>query len=313
MNNNNASTTTLSFSNSFLKPVILDWLGIGISIIAICKMTFMILLIFARRQLIKPKERVLFLLSLNMFMNVLIFACFTLNMFISMLLGHMNPDRTDLHDNTLRCRLKIYVSTIALISALYSNTLQALHRLFRIVYHHRPFFYRNIYLYMFGIVVEIHLGALLQLPVLLPGHYDYEDYHCQVYLTNWRGILIGASCVWLPPVILTIIIYVCTVSFIRRNLSKFTMRQKKRIKRDFIVIRRILWLVVFIILFGTPACSTPIVYHLFGYIGWWANHITWLTFISSFTGMTVVHTYYAPHLHVLLAKSFNCRKLETMV
>ncbi|UJR10766.1 hypothetical protein I4U23_014954 [Adineta vaga] len=310
--NSNASGKLYTSNNSLIAPIILDSIGIGICIVAICKTFFMILLILTRRRLIKLKEKNLFLLSLNMYINVFIFASFTLDMFISMFMGHWNPTREDLHNNTLGCRLKIYISTIALISALYSNALQALHRLFRIIYYHCPFLYRNIYIYILGIVIQVHLSALVQLPVILPGHYDYEDYHCQVYLTNWRGILIGALCVWLPPVVLTVIIYACTVSYIRRNITRLTIRQKKRIKRDFTVIKRILWLVIFIILFGTPACSTTIVYHIFGYVGWWANHLTWLTFISSFTGMTIVHLYYAPHLRVLLSKSFNQKTSSTV-
>ncbi|CAF4257010.1 unnamed protein product, partial [Rotaria sordida] len=112
-----------------------------------------------------------------MYLNVFIFALFTLDMFISMIKGHIKPYAPELHNNTLWCRLKIYLSTIALISALYSNTLQALHRLFKIVYYKHPFLFRNLHLYIFG-------------------DYDYEDYHCQVYLTNWRGIARGASLVW---------------------------------------------------------------------------------------------------------------------
>jgi hypothetical protein len=154
-------------------------------------------------------------------------------------------------------------------------------------------------------VIQICLSALLQLPVLLPGHYDYEDYHCQVYLTNWRGILIGALFVWLPPVFFTTVIYTWTVYYIHHNSPKFNRRRRSRTKRDFIVIRRIFWLIICIILFGTPACSTTIVYHLFGYIRWWANHLTWLTFISSFTGMSIVHTYYARHLRSLWSRTSN--------
>ncbi|CAF1327667.1 unnamed protein product [Rotaria sordida] len=240
-----------------------------------------------------------------MYLNVFIFALFTLDMFISMIKGHIKPYAPELHNNTLWCRLKIYLSTIALISALYSNTLQALHRLFKIVYYKHPFLFRNLHLYIFGIFIQVFLSASLQLPILLLGDYDYEDYHCQVYLTNWRGIARGASLVWLPPVLLTIVIYAYTMRYIRRHVSTFTLLQKKRIDRDFTVIRRILWLIIFIVLFGIPACSTTIVYYIFGYVGWWANHLTWLTFILSFSGMSIVHTYYAPHIRALLSGTRN--------
>ncbi|CAF4017491.1 unnamed protein product, partial [Rotaria sordida] len=131
----------------------------------------------------------------------------------------------------------------------------------------------------------------LQLPILLLGDYDYDDYHCQVYLTNWRGIARGTLFVWLPSVLLTMVIYAYTMRYIRCHVSKFTLLQKKRIDRDFTVIRRILWLIIFIVLFGIPACSTTIVYYIFDYVGWRANHLTWLTFILSFNGMSIEQYY----------------------
>lgn len=286
-----------------LGKIILDSIGIAICLIASCKTFAMILFIIIRCRFIKSKEKILFLLSINMYVNVFIFALFTLHMFLSMIRGHLQPHVAELHDDTLACRLRIYFSTITLISALYSNALQGFHRFFRIRFYKRPFLHRNIYLYLLGICIQVLLSALLQLPVLLPGHYDYEDYHCQVYLTNWRGILTGACLVWLPPVILTVVIYTQTMYFIHCNSLKFSLRRKLKIKRDLIVIKRVLWTLIFIIIFGTPAVSMTVVYFIFGYIGWWANHLTWLTFITSFFGMTIVHTYYATHIHALYSRT----------
>ena len=74
------------------------------------------------------------------------------------------------------------------------------------------------------------------------------------------------------------------------------------IKRDVTVIKRVLFILIFIILFGMPAISTTIVYLIFNYIGWCANYLTWLTFVTSFTGMTCAHTYYAKHIDALYSK-----------
>lgn len=305
MTDGNSTNNMLPSPPSLLPNIILDAIGIGISIIAICKTLGLILLIIINRSITKSKENILYLLSLNMNMSVFIFALFVLDMFISMIKGHLNPNSLELQSDTLWCRLKIYLSTIALISALHSNVLQSLHRYFRIIYYHRPYFYRNIYLYIFGICIQVFLGAMMQLPILITGNYQYEDYRCQVYLTNWRGILMGALLVWLFPVSLTIIIYTCTMHYIHRHLPKFTAQQQTRIRRDVTVIKRVLWLVIFILIFGTPACSTTIVYYIFGYIGWWADYLTWLTFISSFTCMSIVHTYYSTHLRALWPRILN--------
>ncbi|CAF4577235.1 unnamed protein product [Rotaria sp. Silwood1] len=118
-----------------------------------------------------------------------------------MIKGHLYPDMSQINDDTLCCRLKVYLSTVALISSLYSTTSQVLYHFFRIIYYNRPFFHVNIYFYIFILLIQ-----------------------------------------------------------------------------------RILWLIIFILVFGMPACSTTIIFYLFGYIGWWANHLTWSTFILSFIG-----------------------------
>jgi hypothetical protein len=292
-------------SESFVPNIILDCLGIGLCIIAICKTLTFIVIILIRRQLTKSKDKIVFLLSFNMYMSIFIFALFLVDMFISMLKGHIHPSISQINAETWWCRIKVYLMTVALISSLYSNTFQALRRFFRIIYYNRPFFYRNTYAYIFGILIQVFLSALQPLPILLIGEYQYEDYHCQIRLTSWRGMTMAVFLIWLSPVSVTVIIYAYTVRYIRSNTPLFTLQQQKRIKRDFIVIKRILWLIIFIVIFGIPACSTTIVYYVFGYVGWWANHLTWMTFIISFIGLSIVQTCYSPHLRVLWSRTPN--------
>jgi hypothetical protein len=292
-------------SISLLPNIILDCIGISLCTIAVCKTLTFILLILIRRQLMKSKEKILYLLSLNMYMSVFIFALFLLDMCVSMLKSHINPDLSQLNYDTLWCRLKVYLLSVALTSSLYSNTIQALYRFFRIIYYTRPFFHRNIYLYIFCILILVILSALQPLPILLIGEYQYEDYHCQIYLTSWRGVLMAAFLTWLLPVTITIIIYAFTLRYIRSNTLRFAALQRIRIKRDVTVMRRIIWLIMFILVLGMPASSITIIYYIFGYIGWWANYLTWLTFISSFIGMSIVQTCYAPHLHALWSRAPN--------
>ncbi|CAF3840865.1 unnamed protein product [Rotaria sordida] len=284
MTNSNSTEEMLSVTRSFVPNIILDSIGIGLCIIAVCKTFIFIILILIRRQLTKSKDKILFLLSFNMYMSIFIFSLFLLDMFISMIKGHLYPDMSQINDDTLWCRLKVYLSTVALISSLYSTTIQALYRFFRITYYNRYFFYVNIYFYIFILSIQVIISSFQPLPILLIGDYQYEDYHCQINLTNGRGILMAAFLIWLLPVSITVVIYVYTLRYIRQNSSKFTQQQQTKINRNFIVIKRILWLIIFILVFGMPACSTTIVFYLFGYVGWWANHLTWLTFILSFIG-----------------------------
>ncbi|CAF0916689.1 unnamed protein product [Adineta steineri] len=124
-------------------------------------------------------------------------------------------------------------------------------------------------------------------------------------LTDWHGITMGAFLIWLSPVTITVVIYAYTWRYIHRYSQILTVRQQARIIRDFTVIRRILWLNVFPLVFGTPEISLTIVYYVSGYIGWWANYLSWFTCILSFIGMSIIHTRFSPHLRVLWSRRPN--------
>ncbi|CAF0953430.1 unnamed protein product [Adineta steineri] len=222
-----------------------------------------------------------------------------------MIRNHINSNASNRNSNTFQCRLKAYLSNVALISSLYSNTFQALYRFFRIIYYTRRYFYHNIYLYIFGILIQIVLSILQPLPLIVKGEYQYEDFHCQIQFTNYRGMIFAALLVWLLPISFTIFIYGYTLHYIRCNSALFNVRQRTRMKRDLIVIRRILWLLIFIIIFGMPACTAAIVYYLFGYNEWWENHFIWLTFVLCFMGVSTVQSYFSPHLRVLWSTNLH--------
>lgn len=283
--------------------IVLDSIGIVLCIITVMQTLILILLILKRRQLIKSRNKVLFLLSFNLYISILIFSLFLLDMFISMLTGHLHLGLSHADFDTYWCRLKVYLGTVAMVSTFYANIFQALHRFFRIVYHVHPFLYRSLYPYLFAIVLQIVLGALQPLPVLLTGVYQYEDYHCQMHLKNWRGMILGAFLIWLAPLTITMTIYMATLRYIRHHALSFTRKQHFRTKRDFTVIRRVFWLLIFILLLGVPACGFTIIYYLFGYMGWWSNHLTWFACVLSFLGLSTVQTCFSPHLRTLWKRS----------
>lgn len=305
MVNHNSTDNAISFNDPLVSNIIFDCIILSLTIVAIFETVILTLLILIHCQLRKAKEKVLFLLSLNMYMSTLVFALFLLDMMIPMIKGHLYPNTPDSIYNTTWCQIKAYLTVIALICGLYSYTIQALYRFCRIVFPTHPYFHENIYLYIFGILIQVVLSSLQSLPTLLMGHYQYQDYHCQIRLTNWQSVCLGAVLLWLLPISITIGIYMYTVSYIQKNSSKFTQGQRTRIQRDFIVIKRILIIIMFIVIFGLPTCFTAIVYYLFGFIGWWANHLSWLIFIVSFTSMSTIQTYYSPHLDILWKKKRN--------
>lgn len=295
-----------SLSNqSFIPNIIFDSITIGFCTITVTTTLLCTGLIVFRRRFSVSKERIPILLSINMYVSVCAFAVCVLNMTVAMLKGHLYSNETQANDHTRWCYTEAYLTNVAMLWCLYSSTLHGLYRFCRIVYYSHRILRQNLSLYVIGVLVQILLSALQTLPILLTGVYHYDDYHCQIPLTNWANVMLATALIWVPPLSITTTIYLFTVRYIRRNAALFTYRQHTRITRDVTVIKRIVWSVVFVVLCAMPAFSITIMYYLFAYFGWWGNHLAWLGFILSFTGMSVVHTWYSPHLRNLWPRAQN--------
>ncbi|CAF1334114.1 unnamed protein product, partial [Adineta ricciae] len=127
-----------------------------------------------------------------------------------MLKGHLYPNTLQLTDKIQWCHIKAYLINVAMTYSLYSNTLHSLYRFVRIVYYTRCSLYQNIYLYIFGIIIQLILSLIQPIPLLFTGIYGYEDYHCQILLTEWIGVMIATVLIWIPPLSITITIYIYT-------------------------------------------------------------------------------------------------------
>jgi hypothetical protein len=300
-------------NSPYVPAIVLDVLGILLCTFAICESFIVLLLLFLRRRLAKPKDKIPRLLSANMYTCIMISGLFINEMFISMLNGHLHPTITNF-DN-FWCQLKTYLMYIFSISIFHSCSLQALCRMFRVVYYTQAYLYRNVHLYLFAIAFEIPLSALQALPLFLLDEYPYIDYHCQVSLQSWRGMLLGAVLFWGMPVSMTVGIYFYTVRYIRQNGGAMTLRQKSRVNRDTAVITRIFWLTIFVVLCGIPPCTFAIIYYISGYFGWWINHVEWYTTVFSFISVGMSHVLLTPHLRVLWSRTTIRRvnPIETIV
>lgn len=172
--------STGSRTHSQLSSGILDSIVIVLCVITIVKTLILSLLIVTRHQLIKSKEQIAFLLSLNMYVATLIFAVLLLNMFIPMLKYHLDSDAPTAYGVTAWCVNIQFLLNMIISVILYSNALLALHRFFRIVHYTHSFFHQNIHLYVGGIFLTIPASALQSSSLLFMGAFEYEDYHCQI-------------------------------------------------------------------------------------------------------------------------------------
>ena len=149
--------------------------------------------------------------------------------------------------DTFSCRIHAYCAYVALGSVFYSFILQALFRLFRIVFHVKTSF-RSLGIFSFGIVAQWLLVGLLNLPFVLVGDFQYvpSEFRCQISYTNFRASLMALIIEYVIPTNIIFAIYFCIIRYIRRT------NRGVRHRRDVIVMKQMLGLLVIVQLLLIP-------------------------------------------------------------
>ena len=98
------------------------------------------------------------------------------------------------------------------------------------------------------ILIQWIIGFLIQLPVYLwpvPIYALYKmDYYCGIPYERTWGMFYVAMNIFVNPVILLTIIYACLLYYIRHQSAQVLQTQQgKKAQRDFIITRRILFVV----------------------------------------------------------------------
>jgi hypothetical protein len=287
--------------------IIIDSSIIGFSIASI--LISSIMLIFIIYHLIKRKKsphQVALLLTGNMYFALSLFFIWIIITFQITLEGHIDPDFPS-HDNQL-CRIHSYFVTVIICAVFYSNTLQAIYRLCRVVVYTRKRF-QSFQVYVIAIVLQWIICFMAILPALLFDHFEYvtNDFHCQIPYTSFRSIFLYGAIIYVVPLTITIGCYVFTL---RKSRLRQTMTQIQRltIQRDIIVLFRICILLGLMISFFIPVTIIFIIISSTGYSPWWSSQARWITYVISMSSVTIVLTFISPHVMNLWKNFIRTRK-----
>jgi hypothetical protein len=173
-----------------------------------------------------------------------------------------------------------------------------LRRFCRIVYPTRVVL-RSFRLYAILSVAQWILAAILLLPSFFLGDIKYlpEDYHCQLAPTDLRGSLLGLSFLFLIPFVSTLICYMYTMYYVRtQTTALITINRYRNVRRDLIVLSRLVFLFTFITAVALPHVIIPIVYTITGYLPSWVVSFEWLLTVFSLTAGCIIQIFVTPHL-----------------
>ncbi|CAF0963939.1 unnamed protein product [Adineta steineri] len=299
-----------------LTNLIIDTSIIVMSSLTIC-LSFGIFC-FILYHLIKRKHsanRVALLLIGNMYLTLLIFCILLLEQYTRVIQGHLYL-LISLNDG-IYCQFRAYFVLVSICTIFYSNTLQAIYRLCRVVFHTRQSL-QSFRLYQILILIQWIICFLMIIPTFVLGDFKYlvDDYHCQIEYQSMRSTLLNGTLAYMIPMNTTIGCYMYTVRKMRQGnnslIHTMTHIQQVTARRDLIVLFRICILLGLLMAFFIPSTIILSIYNFTGYLPWWSSQIQWLVFITSIMCVTIVLAFISPHIrHLWTIKLFHQRARNT--
>ncbi|UJR37046.1 hypothetical protein I4U23_029751 [Adineta vaga] len=252
--------------------VILAGIGICLYSINFLLCITMIILIFLRVHSLKSNVSVL--LTCNTYFNSLLVSSIMLVMYSYNLCG--NLDSTISFEGRW-CQIRTYFAHVCFCALYYSFVLQAIFRLFRIV------FYKHRILQSFGVfwiavLIQWIISFLCILPNILLDDFQYLplEYNCWISFENIRGLLMAIIFIFNNPLSIVFTIYTQIIRYTRRSTQIQQHRQNSN-KRDLMILKRVVILIFIVVGIGLPTTAIVLIYIITKYVVPFAYHIQGLS------------------------------------
>ncbi len=281
-----------------LVNIILYSITLFFSTIQICIATHFLTFMIMHQSKIKKRQHIDCLFVANIYIILLCISCFLLDMCIYYIYGFTHPN---ISFNNRWCQIKAYFMYICGYTFFHSFSFQAIYRICRIIYpiqtKNQPF--RFYIIVSFGQWV---LSALELLPSLLIGDMEYlnNDYHCQISPSSMRGSLTVCVLGFLFSFIMIACSYVYTIYYVRQhNLTIITVKQRKSMRRDMVILKRVLIILTLLTSSAAPHAAFPVVYRFLGSLPLWLVALEWLLTILALISIALTLPLISPHLKQL--------------
>jgi hypothetical protein len=217
------------------------------------------------------------------------------------------------------CHIRGYLSMVFITSIYLSYVLQAVYRLFRIVYHKYKYL-RATSTFSYYILTQWLLAFVLILPMVFLDKnyssfivYSSEQFNCLVPFTNIRGIIFLMATMFFFPFCYLILIYSWIIIHIkhkqRQPISTFKLRRQN--KRDTIIIKRICVVMILLLTLGVPSAVFFIQFVITGHLHWAAYRISSMTTSLTFVFISLSSLYVTPQIYKKMRSIFGYSKHHT--
>jgi hypothetical protein len=201
------------------------------------------------------------------------------------------------------CQIRSYVNYTFICAFYYSCVLQASFRLCRVVFPQRKVLQSRGMCWLV-IIAQWTLASVYILVYLLLADFEYqpEIHSCWLSFTNIRALCIAMAFVYGVPLLIMALIYSRLIRYIRQTAHMQQSRQSSN-KRDVLVVKRIIILVLIAMGIGIPTGCLLIVYIISGYKTSLSYHIQALSLTMGLVVESVALAYMTPQVREIWAKN----------
>ena len=266
--------------------LLINCLSLSFSLIeAILSLMFLLLICIRIRPL---KSNVPLILTCNTYITSLISSLLVFKVCCQSIYGVLNPS---ISYDVLSCQIDGYLIYAAIGNVFYSFVLQAIFRLFRIVFYRKKTLH-SLRVFSIGIVIQWTFIFLINLIFLLLNDIEYiaSVYHCQVSYTNLRGSFMILFIEYMIPANIMYTIYFYIIRYIRR------INNRMNIRRDMVVFKQVLILFISVQILFLPVGVFWILSTTNDYLRELSYQLQELTMAFSQVFLPIILAFSTPHI-----------------
>jgi hypothetical protein len=198
------------------------------------------------------------------------------------------------------CQLRSYINYVFICAFYYSCALQAIFRLFRVVFPKHKILQSRL-VFTIAIAIQWVIPVFYILAYLLLGNFEYHPdiSSCWLSFKNIRALSIAMAFVYGTPLIIMGIIYVCIIRYVRQAVYTQKIRQNAN-KRDLLIVKSMLVLILIAMGIGIPTGVLLIIYMITNYLPSLAYHIQALSLTTGLLMKSIALRFITPQVRKML-------------
>lgn len=274
--------------------------GIGVALYSTSFLVSFTMLILICVRIRPLKSNVSMLLICNTYLNAGLVSSIMLMMYTYNLLGNIHAAAS--FDGRW-CEIRAFFTLVCFCSLYYSFVLQAVFRLFRIVfYRHKAL--QSVGVGIIAVTLQWVLAFLSILANILLHDFQYlpTEFNCWIAFQNIRGLIMVTIMIFNNPLTIIFNIYMQIIRYTRRT-AQMQQRRQNANKRDLAVLKRIVILVFVIVGMGLPTVVVVLIYIITQSVIPYAYHIQGLCIALGVLTASICLVFVTPQIQQIFTKS----------